>query len=147
MKQGVDYIGVTICFYCIDGRGKLLLQKRSDKCRDEHGKWDCGGGAVEFGETFLKAVKRELKEEYYIDVEEKDIKFCGVNNVLRKNGKENTHWIAIIFGVKINNPKKVKIGDPVHIDKIKWFPINNLPSPLHSMYLTHLKYVKKAGII
>ncbi len=51
MKKGIDYIGVTCVFYCHDGKGKLLLHKRSENCRDEKGRWDCGGGAMELGET------------------------------------------------------------------------------------------------
>lgn len=51
MRQGFDYIGVTTVFYCHDGKGNLLLHKRSQTCRDEKGRWDCGGGALKFGET------------------------------------------------------------------------------------------------
>lgn len=92
LKEGVDYIGVTCVFFCHDGNGNITLFRRTDKCRDEVGNWDCGSGAMEFGETFEEAVTREIKEEYRCDVV--DLKFLGVNNVLRKNGNENTHWIA-----------------------------------------------------
>ncbi len=44
MKRGFDYIGVTCVFYCYDKKGRLLLHKRSNKCRDEIGRWDAGGG-------------------------------------------------------------------------------------------------------
>jgi ADP-ribose pyrophosphatase YjhB (NUDIX family) len=37
---------------------------RSKNCRDEQGCWDCGGGSMEFGETFEETVKREVEEEY-----------------------------------------------------------------------------------
>jgi ADP-ribose pyrophosphatase YjhB (NUDIX family) len=69
MKKGIDYIGVTVCFYCHDGKGNLLLQKRSHKCRDEQGMWDCGGGSMRFGETFEEAARREIKEEYCCELE------------------------------------------------------------------------------
>ena len=136
MKKGFDYIGVTICFYC----------------RDEQGKWDCGGGALEFGETFVQAVKRELKEEYCVDIADKNITYCGMNNVLRKHRPKvdrpmvETHWIAIIFACLVN-PKKIKIGDRQKIAEIGWFEPNKLPKPLHSAYLTHLEFVKKTLII
>ena len=63
-KRGVDYIGVVCCFFCHDGNGKLLMHKRSKNCRDEIGVWDCGGGAMEFGEDFEQAARREIGEEY-----------------------------------------------------------------------------------
>ena len=46
----------------------------------------------------------------------------------------------------MRQPEKVKIGEPKHIDKTGWFSIDQLPTPLHSMYLTHLEFVKKAGV-
>lgn len=43
--RGINHIGVTVCFVIHDGRGNVLLQKRSQRCRDEKGRWDIGGGA------------------------------------------------------------------------------------------------------
>ncbi len=63
LKRGEDYIGVTCVFFCHDGNGRFLLHKRSEKCRDEQGRWDCGGGSMEHGETFEQAVCRESGEE------------------------------------------------------------------------------------
>jgi isopentenyldiphosphate isomerase len=47
-----------------DKKGRLLLQKRSMNKDVAPGKWDTSvGGHVNPGEDFLKAAKRELKEE------------------------------------------------------------------------------------
>jgi len=143
-KKGFDYIGVSCVFYCYDKKGNLLLHKRTNKCRDEHGRWDCGGGGMLFGETFEQTVKRELKEEYC--VEPIKMKLVGINNLLRIHKKMKTHWIAVIYAIQIN-PRKVKNGDPEKIEKLGWFKPDNLPKPLHSMYLTHLQFVKDAKII
>lgn len=144
MKKGVDYIGVSCTFYCHDGQGRILLNKRSRKCRDEVGCWDAGGGAMLKGETFEKAVIREIKEEY--SCKPLELKFIGPSNVIRKNGKEKTHWISLIFAARVD-PAKVKIGEPEKIDEIGWFSLDDLPSPLHSMFHRHLKMVKDAGIL
>lgn len=142
MKCGVDYIGVTCVFFCHDGKGNILLQKRSNKCRDEQGRWDCGSGAMEFGESFESAVEREIKEEYC--VEPIELRYVGVNNVIRKNGTANTHWIAVLFSAQVS-PDGVKIGEPDKMDKIGWFSHDNLPMPTHSMLVEHLNMVKKSG--
>lgn len=141
LKRGVDYIGVTCVFFCYDGRGRLLMQKRSRHCRDEKGRWDCGSGSVEFGETPEQTVRREVKEEY--GVMPKNLKLCGVTTVLRKNGVQRTHWVAFVFSVVVD-PEKVKLGDPRKIDKIKWFDQRKLPKLMHSMMRKHLHTVRKA---
>lgn len=143
LKRGVDFTGITCVFICHDGRGRILLNKRSQKCRDEQGRWDNGAGALEFGEDFEAAVRREIKEEYCADVEE--LHFIGVRNVLRDNDGMQTHWVAIIFAALVK-PEMVGIGDPVKMDEIGWFEESSLPEPLHSQFLTHFELVKKAGV-
>lgn len=143
LKRGVDYIGITVVFFCHDGKGKLLLHKRSSKCRDEIGRWDVGGGAMEFGEEFQTAVEREILEEYCDTPSE--LKFIGPYNILRENGKVKTHWIALLFFAKLN-PKKVKIGDPVKMDEIGWFEPSRLPDSLHSNFHRAFEMVKEEWI-
>lgn len=140
MKKGVDYIGVTVCFYCHDGKGNLLLQKRSKNCRDEQGRWDCGGGSMNFGETFEESARREILEEYCC--EPQSLVCAGVSNVIRDTEKGKTHWVAIIFAAQVD-PNKVKIGEKEMMDEIGWFRIDNLPQPLHSMYKAHLEYARE----
>ena len=81
LKRGVDYIGVNVVFYCHDGKGNILLHKRSQQCRDELGRWDSGAGSMEFGESFADAVTREVFEEY--GVKPKKIEY-----VMTKEGPE-----------------------------------------------------------
>jgi 8-oxo-dGTP diphosphatase len=142
LKKGTDFIGVTCVFYCHDGKGNLLLHKRSKNCRDEQDAWDCGGGSMEFGETFTETVKREIKEEY--GTTPKNLHLCGIENVLRMNKGVQTHWIAVIFSAELN-PKKVILGEPEKMDEVDWFPVNKLPKHLHSKLKTHLKVVQKSA--
>lgn len=143
LRKGVDFIGVTTVFFCHDGKGNLLMHRRSQKCRDEQGKWDTGCGSMEFGETFEQTVKREIKEEYR--VVPKELKQIGVFNVLRMNGKVQTHWIKVLFTAKVD-PKKVKIGEPEKMEDLRWFPVNKLPRPLHSQLKKDLLLIQKSGL-
>lgn len=43
--------------------GKILLMKRSDKYGDISGSWDIPGGRTEAGEEPIEGLKREVKEE------------------------------------------------------------------------------------
>lgn len=144
LKRGVDFIGVTVCFIVHDGKGKFLLQKRSKNTRDEHGKWDIGGGAVEFGETLDQAVRREVQEE--LCTQPSKVEFLAAYEAHRDNHGTPTHWIALLHSVQVD-PSAVKIGEPDRIDEIAWFNSYDLPSPLHSMFETSYNIAKERGII
>lgn len=129
MKKGIDYIGVTVSFLCFDSTGRLLMAKRGQNARDEQGRWDNGGGGLEFGETFEEALHREVKEEYCADILK--FKFLGVRNTLRVHNETPTHWVSIDFKVLVD-PDSVRNGEPHKLDEIGWFSLEKLPSPLHS---------------
>ena len=131
MRRGVDYIGVSVNFVIHDGKGNVLLQKRSKNCRDEQGRWDVGGGSMEFGETLEEAVRREVKEE--LRAKALQIDFLKAYAVVRDNKGTKTHWVAFMHAVRVD-PKQVTIGEPHKIDEIGWFNSKNLPSPLHSQF-------------
>ncbi|MCR4328350.1 MAG: NUDIX domain-containing protein [Patescibacteria group bacterium] len=139
MKRGVDYIGVNCVFWCYDTEGRILMHKRSKKCRDEQDVWDCGGGAMEFGETFEDTVAREVLEEY--GVVPLEIEYVTTKNVLRTHNGLSTHWVKNMHWVLVD-PAKVKNGDPEKIDEIGWFALDQLPSPLHSQIGIEVEMLK-----
>ena len=98
---------------------------------------------MELGEDFETAVRREIKEEYCTDVA--DLKFLTTTNVLRKNGEESTHWVALIFAAEVI-PEQVRIGESGAMEEIRWFTEENLPTPLHSQFHRHFAYVRDAGL-
>ncbi len=141
MKQGFDFIGNSVVYFCHDGQGKILFAKRSQQARDEKGVWDIGGGGIEFGETVEQTLRKEIKEEYNADVI--SFEFLGFRDVHREIDGRKTHWIALDFKVLID-PAGVKIGEPHKFDEIGWFTIDQLPQPGHSQFPEFLeKYRKK----
>ena len=103
LKKGEDYVGVTVVYFCHDGKGNLLLNKRSEQARDEHGMWDPGGGGLEFGDTVEDTVRKEIKEEYCADV--LGMEFLGFKDVHRTHDGRPTHWIALVFKVLVDREK------------------------------------------
>jgi len=140
MKAGVDYIGVSVPFYCHDDRGNFLLHKRSDKCRDEKGVWDFGGGQLNFGETIEEGVLREVKEEY--GVKGTIEKQLPAHSLLRSENGTMSHWLIISSIVRVDR-EKVKNNDLEKIDEIGWFNLGNFPQLLHSGAILTLKKYKK----
>jgi len=140
MRKGIDCIGVTVAFYCHDGEGNYLFHKQSQKCRDEHGRWDCGGGGVKVGESLLDAVKREVNEEFGTDPQE--IEFLGHTDVFREHNGEKTHWIAFRYRVLVNRDKVIN-NEPEKHEELDWFTIDTVPSPLHSQVPKELEEFKE----
>ncbi|WP_307249171.1 NUDIX domain-containing protein [Catenuloplanes indicus] len=118
---------MSCVFVCHDGGGRVLLARRAAGARDEPGTWDTGAGALEFGETFERAVTREVTEEYTAQPQE--IVTLGVRNVLRSDPP--SHWVAVVFAVRVD-PAEVRIGEPHKFDAIGWFAPDALPEPAHS---------------
>ena len=129
MLPGVDYTGVSIGFLCHDGQGNFLFHKRSKHCRDEQGKWDWGGGKMEFGETIEQALRREIKEEYGCDVFSIDEVLRPVDWVNEIGGKLS-YWVILHHIVRVNRDE-VKNNEPRSIDEIGWFTLDTLPTPMH----------------
>jgi 8-oxo-dGTP pyrophosphatase MutT (NUDIX family) len=131
MRKGVDYPGVTIVYFCHDGKGNHVMAKRSTACRDEHGCWDIGGGGVDFGETVDNTIRREILEEYGTTV--LDYEFLGYRDVHREHLGQRTHWIALDFAVLVK-PDDVRNGEPHKFDDVQWFTRGTLPDPVHSRF-------------
>ena len=129
MKKGEDFTGITVSYFCHDGQGNFVLSKRSINCRDEHGRWDNGGGGLEFGETVEERLRSEVKEEYGADIIAHE--FLGYRDALREFGGKPTHWLALYFKVLVD-PRQVYNGEPHKFDDVAWFRLDALPEPLHS---------------
>ncbi|HEV2403436.1 MAG TPA: NUDIX domain-containing protein [Candidatus Saccharimonadales bacterium] len=144
-QRGIDFIGVTCSFVCHDGKGRVLLHRRSKNCRDEQGRWDNGGGAHEFGTSVEDTIRREIKEEYGADAT--NLQFLKVYDLHRKlNDGTPTHWVSVCFAAQVD-PRQAKNNEPYKIDDIGWFSYDNLPHPMHSAADHSLGAAHAAGII
>lgn len=140
MKKGEDFIGVTVSYLCHDGNGNVLLSKRGVNCRDEHGRWDCGGGSIEFGERAEETVKREVREEYLADALE--IAFLGHREVFRENAGKHTHWVSLDYLVLVDR-EMAGNGEPHKLDAVEWFEFASLPEPMHSQWPLFLEQYRE----
>lgn len=139
MKKGVDYIGVAVGAMIFNDKGELFLSKRSQNCKNEKGCWEVPGGSVEFGEKLVDAVKREMMEEYGIEIGV--IKqFPAADHIIPN---EKQHWVPTTFLAKIKNGQKPEIKEKDKCDAIGFFPLDKLPSPLSIITKIDLNFYKK----
>jgi mutator protein MutT len=141
MKKGVDYIGVGVGAIIQDGQGRLFMARRADGARNEHGRWEFPGGAVEFGETIEHALKREIKEEFGIEIE-----ICSlldvVDHILPREGQ---HWVSPTFVCRLLSGTPV-IREPQKCDAIGWFSPGDVPGNLSQATQISLRhYLEKTG--
>ncbi len=129
MIKGVDYIGVAVVFFCHDGEHNFVLHLRKDTCRDERGRWDFGGGGLKFGEKLEDALKREVYEEYGTYPIEAE--YLGLDECFREEDGVKTHWLVFRYKVLINRAEVVN-NEPEKHEKLGWFTLDELPTPLHS---------------
>ncbi|MBI2622015.1 NUDIX domain-containing protein [Candidatus Microgenomates bacterium] len=121
MKKGVDFVGVRIGAVIINKQGKIFLSLRGRKARNDVGKWECPGGALEFGDRMEETIIREIKEEFGFDIEVIE-QMDAVDHLIPA---EKQHWVAIAYLCKIKKGKP-KILEPHKCAKIGWFTIGEM---------------------
>jgi 8-oxo-dGTP diphosphatase len=140
MRKAIDYIGVSVGAMIFNDHGELFLSKRGQACRSEKGQWETPGGSVELGEALEQAVKREIMEEYGVEIEIIE-QFPAVNHFIPT---ENQHWVANTFLAHISPGQQPKIMEPAKCDAIGWFALDALPTPLTSVTKSDLvTYAKR----
>ena len=144
LRRGIDHIGIGIAVIVHDGNGRILLMKRGPKARDEQGRWDICGGAIEFGETIEEAVHRELMEE--LCTQALELERLTVYDAHREHEGQPTHWVQIIHAARVD-PASVKIGEPHKITDVSWFTSDALPDPLHSQFSKSYTIALEKGIV
>jgi 8-oxo-dGTP pyrophosphatase MutT (NUDIX family) len=58
-----------VCLRARHNHWEVLIAKRTNGRQIHPGKWECGGGQVRRGESFPDAIKRQIFEEFGLEVE------------------------------------------------------------------------------
>ena len=99
----------TVHVLVFNSSGELFLQKRSANKDIQPGKWDTSvGGHLDLGETFQKAVYREMKEELGIDAPVKHIYNYWMHSEVET---EYVHTYMCVYDGDINiDPYEIEDG-------------------------------------
>jgi 8-oxo-dGTP diphosphatase len=119
MEKQRPKIGIGV--YILNAENQILLMLR--KNTTGAGMWCPPGGHLEIGEEFIDTVKRETMEEVGLKVEEAEM--WAVNN----NIMPDRHYVNLDFFASKWSGEPQNL-EPEKCEKIAWFNLNNLPSPL-----------------
>jgi hypothetical protein len=117
----------------------VFLAKRGKNAKNERGHWENPGGSVNYGETLEHAVKREMKEEYGVEIEIIS-QFPAADHLIPA---DNQHWVATTFLARIKPGQTPQIMEPTKCDAIGWFPLGKLPSPLSRITKMDIMHYRK----
>lgn len=93
-KFNFDNQRIGVIVHIEDENGKILLQQRGPKSRDENGMYEDVGGSIESTDVdFKSAIIREMQEEMGTDA---NIKLFDATHIYHCP-KNNTNWIFVIF--------------------------------------------------
>ncbi len=141
MKRGVDYIGVGVGAVIVDRQGRLFLARRGPQAKNERGLWEFPGGSVEFGETLADALKREIREEYGMEIEVGAL-LDVVDHILPEEGQ---HWVSPSYLCRplSGDPR---ILEPGKCTEIGWFAMEDMPDDLTMISRENLESYRSRGI-
>ncbi len=146
MQRGVDYIGVGVGAIIVNRAGRVFMAQRGPLAKNERGLWEFPGGSVEFGETLAEALRREMAEEYGIEIEVGEL-LDVVDHILPE---ERQHWVSPTFLCSILSGEPT-IREPGKCTAIGWYAPEELPEGLTKItrenlahYLAYLRQQRNA---
>ncbi len=138
LRRGIDYIGVGVGALILDEQGRLFLSRRGPKAKNERGLWEFPGGSMEFGETLAEALKREMREEYGIQIVVGEL-LDVVDHILPEEGQ---HWVSPTFICTVASGVPT-ILEPEKCSEIGWFLPDQAPENLTQVTRSNLDHYRE----
>ena len=109
----------------LDGRGRILLQRRTDNRL-----WGVPGGMMEPGESIGDTARREMREETGLTVDRLELYgiFSGPGYFYRYPNGDEVYNVTAVFVAEIGDA--VPRGDGEEVSETRFFPLDALPDDL-----------------
>ena len=130
---------VAICIF--RHRGRILVGRGYDEVKKEHFFRPLGGG-VEFGEQAAEAIRREIREELGLEIED-PIQLGVIENRFEYCGKPG-HEIVFVFDARFADPdiytqREIPINEAGWDGPAQWLNLETpCPTPLYPQSLEDL---------
>lgn len=113
LAPGDFHLAVSVTV--VNGRGEVLLTRRSPEKPLMPGAWECPGGGVLAGETGPQAAARELLEETGIGAAPEELVYLA-----RRRGPD---WFLDDYGLRRDVEPEDLILQPGETDAAQWMPL------------------------
>ena len=135
---GVKFILLGTSAIITNSKEQVLLGKRNSKSLYYPNCWGLPGGITNHGEFFIDSVKREVKEEFGVD-----IKIIKVGKKAYEHILSKIHGVCIVYHAKIINNGVPRAEDETQ--EVKWFN----PPEIKDMKLAfnHKDILKEEGLL
>ncbi len=117
-------ISVGLAAVLIDKEGRVLLEKRTD-----NGKYCLPGGSINFDETVIEGLVREVYEETGIKIEDPKLFMIlsgKKEEFIYPNG-DVTDYVDLIFYAYLKEGQVVTMGHDDESSEIKFYSLDQLP--------------------
>ena len=111
----------TVSCWIMNGKGEVLLQKRTANKRRNPNKWAKTGGQVDSGESVEEAIFREVKEELGIEIPKEQIKVIDIYKSDDKNKRFAYNFIFVV-----NYKTEEYILQKEEVAEVKYFTIEDM---------------------
>jgi len=138
VRRDIDTIGVGVGAVIVDEQGRLFLARRGPQAKNERGLWEFPGGSVEFGETLAQALRREMREEYGVEIAVGDL-LDVVDHILPDEGQ---HWVSPTYVCTIVSGQPT-IREAGKCTEIGWFAPDAVPGELTQVTRVNLAHYKE----
>lgn len=118
-------------------KDKYLLTKRNDRLQNYHGKWQLPGGGLDFGESLEDCVRREMREELALVIE--DVRL--IPKIYHRVYKDEWHGVLISFLHEFAiTPTKIILNEEA--SEYGWFTVEEAEKLESFPYV--LEYIQEA---
>lgn len=123
VSRSCAVVGIIYTMY--EGKLHILANKRGKGCPDYVGKWNVTCGYLDYNETLLQAVSREIYEEVGLNVPILDWKLWVINSV----PSDNKQTVSFRFYTEYKESYGYSNKDHCEqdeVDEIRWIPFDEI---------------------
>jgi len=141
-RIGAQGIVVVVVGIVLDAAGHVPLAQRGPLARNRPGEWENPGGAVEPGECFEEAVRREIREELGIEVAVEGLLRVADHVIPGAGLRPAQRWASptLVCRHVSGTPR---IGEAGKCSAVGWFDLDHLPVPMAAVSRSDLECYRR----